>query len=155
LKKSPKELVGYCGIYCGACGIYQGRIKQMVENLQKVIRAWGFDKAAPELAKYDPAFKNYAEFEGVLDGFAKLLGDCPGCIAGGGSPSCVIRQCCKQKNYSTCVECAEMDTCKKLLREVATLENMKRIKALGVGKWAREMQKKVDKGYCQMDEILK
>lgn len=126
----------------------------MVENLRKVIGAWGFDKAAPELAKYDPVFKNYTEFEGVLDGFAKLLGECLGCVAGGGNPSCVIRQCCKQKNYSTCVECVEMDTCEKLLREVGSI-NMKRIKALGVDKWAKEMQKRVDEGYCQMDEIIK
>jgi hypothetical protein len=127
----------------------------MVENLQKVIRAYGFDKAVPELAKYDPVFKNYAEFEGVLNGFARLFGECPGCVAGGGNPNCDIRQCCKQKNYSTCAECVEMETCEKLLREVRSLENMNRIKALGVAKYAKEMQKRVDEGYCQMDEIIK
>ncbi|MEM2058924.1 MAG: hypothetical protein QXO76_11855 [Thermoproteota archaeon] len=53
MSKNPRELVGYCGLYCGACGIYQGRIKLAVENLRKVINAYGFDRIAPELAKWD------------------------------------------------------------------------------------------------------
>jgi hypothetical protein len=48
-----------------------------------------------------------------------------------------------------------MDTCEKLLRLVGTLENLKRIKAAGVSSWAKEMQKKVDSGYCQLDEMIK
>ncbi|MEM2930456.1 MAG: DUF3795 domain-containing protein [Thermoproteota archaeon] len=105
--------MGYCGLYCGACGIYQGRIKLAVENLRKVIGAYGFDKITPELAKWDPAFKNYAEFERVLDGLVRLFGECPGCVAGGGNPDCTVRQCCKQKDYATCAECTEMYTCGK------------------------------------------
>jgi len=155
LGKSPRELVGYCGIFCGACGIYQGRIKEAVENLRKVIGAYGFDKIGPELAKWNPAFKNYAEFEQVLDGFIKLFSECPGCVVGGGNPDCVIRPCCSPKKYATCIECVEMDTCEKLLREVGSLENLKRIKAAGVDKWAKEMQKKVEAGYCMLDEIVK
>jgi hypothetical protein len=155
LGKNPKELVGYCGLYCGACGIYQGRIKEAVENLRKVIGAYGFDKIAPELAKWEPSFKHYSEFNDVMNGLVKLFGECPGCVAGGGDPSCVIRQCCQQKSYSTCAECVEMDTCEKLLRFVGSLENMNCIKALGIDKYAKEMQKRVDEGYCQLDEMIK
>ena len=146
LSDNQKKLVGYCGLYCGACGIHQGRIKQAVENLRKTIYAYGFNKFAPELAKYEPAFQHCAEFEKVLDGFVKTFGECPGCI---------VRQCCRQKGYAICVECTEMDTCEKLLRLVGTLENLKRIKAAGVSSWAKEMQKKVDAGYCQLDEMIK
>jgi hypothetical protein len=64
-----KDLVSYCGLYCGACGIYQRRIKQAVENLRNVIEAYGFDKIYSELVNYEPAFQHYAEFEKVLDGF--------------------------------------------------------------------------------------
>ena len=153
MKNSPKDLVGYCGLYFGACGIYQGRVKEAVGNLRKVISAYGFDKIAPELAKWNPAFKNYAEFEKVLDGFVNLFGECPGCVAGGGDPSCLIRQCCRQKEYTTCAECNEMGTCEKLQRIVSSLENLKRIKAAGVDNWAKEMQKKVESGYCRLDEM--
>jgi len=152
LRKSPRKLVGYCGLYCGACGIYQGRIKLAVENLRKVIGAYGFDKIAPELAKWDPAFKNYAEFEKVLDGLVRLFGECPGCVAGGGNPDCVLRQCCRQKGYATCAECTEVNSCKELQSVGASLEGLKRIKAVGVDNWAEEMQEKVDAGYCQLDE---
>ena len=76
----PKNLIGYCGLYCGACGIYQGRITQVVKNLRKVIGAYGFDKIAPELAKWEPTLQYYAEFEKVMDGLVKLFGECLGCI---------------------------------------------------------------------------
>jgi hypothetical protein len=155
LEKDLRNLVGYCGLYCGACGIYQGRIKEAVGNLRKVIGVYGFDKIAPELAKWEPAFKNYAEFEKVLDGFAKLFGECLGCVAGGGDPNCVVRQCCRQKDYVTCTECIEMNTCEKLRRVGGSLDNLKRIKAAGVDNWAKEMQKRVDDGYCQLDDMTR
>ena len=156
MNESPKILVGYCGLYCGACGIYQGRIRQAVENLRKTISAYGFDKIAPELARWEPAFQHYPEFEGVLDGFVKLLGDCPGCVKGGGDPNCVVRECCKQKAYTTCAECAEMDACEKLRPTGGTaLEGLRKIRAVGVDKWTEEMQKKVDAGYCELDERVK
>ncbi len=155
LSGNNMKLVGYCGLYCGACGIQQGRIKQAAENLRKTIYAYGFNKFAPELAKYEPAFQHYAEFEKVLDGFVKLFGECQGCVDGGGDPSCVVRQCCRQKSYVTCVECTEMDTCEKLLHLVGTLENLKRIKVAGVDNWVKEMQKRVNAGYCQLDEMIK
>jgi hypothetical protein len=118
-----------------------------------VIGAYGFDKIMPELAKYEPSLKHYPEFDDVMNGLVKLFSKCPGC-AGGGNPDCAVRQCCKQKPYSTCAECAEMDTCEKLQRVVGSLENLKRIRALGVDNWAEEMQKRVDEGYCQLDEII-
>jgi hypothetical protein len=49
--------MGYCGLYCGACGIYWRRIKLAVENLRKVIGVYGFDKISPELAKWNPLFQ--------------------------------------------------------------------------------------------------
>jgi hypothetical protein len=148
LTNVPKNLVGFCGLYCGTCGIHQGRIKQAVENLRNMIGAYGFDKIIPELAKYEPSFKHYPEFDQVMNGLVRLFGECPGCIAGGGDPNCVVRQCCKQKNYATCAECTEMDACEKLQRVGGSLDNLKRIKAAGVDKWAEEMQKRVNAGYC-------
>ncbi len=150
MKENPPSLVGYCGLYCDACGIRQGRIRQAVENLRKVIGAYGFDKIAPELAKWEPAFQHYAEFEKIMDGWVKLFGECPGCVAGGGDPNCTVRQCCKPKGYNTCVECADMETCEKLQR-AGTEKTLQEIKTVDLDKWADEMQKKVDAGYCYID----
>jgi hypothetical protein len=154
LKESQKSLVGCCGLYCGGCGIYQGRIKQAVENLRCVIGAYGFDKIMPELAKWEPAFQHYAEFEKVTDGLVKLFGECPGCIGGGGDPNCAVRECAKQKAYATCAECTEMEKCEKVQRYGGphAIEGLRKIRAVGVDKWVEEMQKKVNTGYCYLDE---
>ncbi len=152
MSEGTKSLVGYCGLYCGACGIYQGRIRQAVENLNKVIRAYGFDKVAPELAKWEPALKHYKEFEQVMEGLINLFGGCPGCVGEGGNPTCEIRICCKQKGYSICVECVDMDSCKKLSKGDWTLKALRRIKAMGTENWIKEMEKKVNAGFCYLDE---
>ena len=155
MSRSAKSLVGYCGLYCGACGIHQGRIRQAVENLRKVIGVYGFDKMGSQLAKWEPAFQHYEEFEKVLDGFVSLLGDCPGCVAGGGDPSCTLRECCKEKGYTTCAECEELDSCEKAKRIAESLDELHRIRAMGVDEWADGMQKKVEAGYCYLDNEIK
>jgi len=106
----------------------------------------------PELAKWEQSLQHYAEFEKVMDGLIKLFGECPGCVGGGGDPNCAIRQCCQQKKFTTCVECAEIEKCEKLRRYAWALEKLQEIKATGIEKWREEMQKKVDKGYCYLDE---
>lgn len=153
MKENPENLMGYCGLFCGACGIYRGKIKQAVENLRGVIGAYGFDKIASELAKWEPAFQHYAEFEDVMNGFVKIFGGCPSCIKSGGDPNCAVRECCKQKAYATCAECADVEKCEKLRRYgPRALEGVRKIRAEGIGKWAEEMEKKVDAGYCYLDE---
>ena len=142
-------------MYCGACGIYQGKIKQAVENLRKVIGYYGFDKIASELAKWEPAFQHYTEFENVLDGFVKIFGECPACVGGGGDPNCAIRECSKQKGYAICAECTDIETCEKLQRYAWARDELRKIKAMGVNRWAEEMQKKVNAGYCSLDEKIK
>lgn len=155
MSTNPKDLVGYCGLYCGACGIYQQRVTRAVENLRKVISAYGFDKITTDLAKWEPAFQHYPEFENVMTGLVKLFGSCPGCIQGGGNPECILRACSKQKTYATCAECNEMETCEKLQRYPWAKGELRKIKKIGVDKWANEMQEKVAAGYCSLDERLK
>ncbi len=152
---NQKNLIGYCGLYCGACGIYLGRIKQAVENLRKVVGAYGFNKIMPELAKWEPSLQHYTEFENVMDGLIKLFGECLACVDGGGDPGCVVRQCCKPKGYTTCAECNELESCEKLQRYDWAKGELRKIKAMGVGKWAEDMQSKVSAGYCALDERIK
>jgi len=151
LKRSAKDLVGYCGLYCGVCGIRQGRIKQAVENLRKIIKFYGFDEVASDMARYETSFQHYPEFEKVMDGFVKLLGECPGCVAGGGDPNCAIRKCCRQRGYATCTECAEIDACEKVKQYLVAGKGLRKIQEIGVERWAEEMQKLADSGYCHLD----
>jgi len=114
LNADAEKIVGYCGLCCGFCRICRGRIRQASEDLRKVIGTYGFDKIALELSDWEPAFQHYTGFEEFFDGIMRIFGDCPGCVAGGGDPNCLIRECCKQKAYITCLECLEMDLCEKL-----------------------------------------
>lgn len=107
--------------------------------------AYGFDKSSSYLAKWEPAFKNYKEFEGVLDGIVRLFGSCPGCVAGGGDPNCAVRGCCRRKSHATCAECAEINKC-EVAQGHLQLEELKRIGDMGVESWADEMQRKAGAG---------
>lgn len=114
MDEKAEKTVGYCGLDCTFCGVFQGRIRQAFENLQKIIVAYDFGKIALELANHNPAFQHYSQFERVLDSFVKIFTDCPGCIARDKYPTCAVRECCKQRSHVTCLECVEMDMCEKL-----------------------------------------
>jgi len=143
--------VSYCGLYCNACGIRQQKIKTAVNNLRDIIAAYGFDKIMPELAKWEPSFKHYNEFDQVMNGLVKLFGDCPGCVDGGGDPNCKVRSCAKQKGYRTCAECSEAETCENLAPYRKGYKGLtpalQNIRKNDINKYAEEMEKKVAKGY--------
>lgn len=147
----PTGLVGYCGLYCEACDIYQGAFKERVEQLRDIIKRYGFDKAMPELTKWEPSFKHYKEFESVLDGLIKMFGSCPSCLGDGGDPDCKVRQCAKQKGYTTCAECNEAFTCEKL-KPYLNKETLERIREIGVASWAEKMHEKVNTGFSYLEQ---
>ena len=142
------SLVGYCGLYCDACRIRQGKIKEAVNNLRDTIASFGFDKIIPELANWEPSFKHYVEFKQVMDGLVKMFGYCAGCFENGGDPNCKVRLCARQKSYRTCTECGEARSCPKLEPYRRHFDiALPRIKESGVKGYAKEMQKKVDEKY--------
>ena len=152
----PVSQVGYCGLYCNACGIRQGKIKTAVNNLRGIIAAYGFDKMMPELVKYEPSFKHYNEFEQVMDGLVKTFDGCPGCFQGGGDPSCIARSCAKEGCFRTCADCDEAGTCEKLapfrIGFEGLLPGLESIRQKGIGRYAEEMQKEVDEGFSYLEE---
>ncbi len=76
----PLSLVTYCGGYCGACWIHNGKIREMAQTLQDTLRGWGIPERARALASAEPVAGHYAEFEAVLDWVQAQA--CPGCRAG-------------------------------------------------------------------------
>ncbi len=152
----PASQVGYCGLYCNACGIRQEKIKTAVNNLRGIIAAYGFDKMMPELAKMEPSFKHYNEFDQVMDGLVKMFGGCPGCFQGGGDPNCKARSCAKQRGFRTCADCDEAETCEKLapfrIGFEGLLPGLKIIRQKGIGRYAEESQKEVDEGHYYLEE---
>ncbi len=147
------ELAAYCGLYCGACGLKTGQIRNAAQTLQHMLKAYNYNEWAPTLAEFVPATKHYREFEGVMEWL--VTQDCEGCPAGGGNPGCTIRICAKEKGFAGCWECADAD-CDKVQQEIGksapiAAENQQRIREAGLETWLAEQAAKVEDGYSYLD----
>jgi len=111
--KVNKNLIAYCGLYCGQCPFYEGKIADLAKDLRKELRHTKFDRIAKGLSKYFRQFNNYDacyEFLGTMVKFRCKKT----CYDGGGPPFCRIRKCCLKRGSEGCWECAEFEVCKKL-----------------------------------------
>jgi hypothetical protein len=146
-EETNQELATCCGLYCGACSIKNGQIRDTAQNLKGMLAAYGYAGWAPQMAEFVPATKHYPEFEGVLEWLTTQ--DCPGCQAGGGNPACAIRICAREKGFAGCWECAEV-TCEKL-GEIdqgsPAPENRQRIRQVGLESWLAEQAAKGEGGF--------
>ncbi|GAB6273767.1 MAG: DUF3795 domain-containing protein [Peptococcaceae bacterium] len=130
-----KELIAYCGLYCGDCFNYKGEIADLARDLRKKLREAKFDRVSPGLAKFFKEFADYERCYEVLGAMVRLR--CKRtCRAGGGPPACKIRSCCQRKNIQGCWECEEFRTCAKLdflkpVHETAHLKNLDKLKKQG------------------------
>ena len=63
-----KELIAYCGLYCGDCFGHQGKIADLARDLRKELRKHRFDKTAETLSEvsFFATFKNYPQCYEVL-----------------------------------------------------------------------------------------
>lgn len=154
LDVKPVELAAYCGLYCGACDIYQKRIGQSGKELKKVLDAYRFNEIATQV----PGLEDYETFYKVLNTIVTFFGQCPGCLKGGGPPQCNIRNCCKEKGYKTCAECSSVP-CEKLKPQLDSYpqlgDDLQEIKKAGLEKWCQKQQEKVDKGLRYSDILSK
>jgi len=138
-----ENLVTYCGLYCGDCFIYQGKIADLARDLRKELRQAKFDKQA-ELMSQEPFFailKNYRQCYEVLGALVKFR--CKrACRGGGGPPFCKMRKCCQKKSIEGCWQCEEFETCEKLnflklFHDEAHLKNLRMINKAGVANFLK------------------
>ena len=138
MKTEDESLIAYCGLYCGDCHGYTGKIPDLARDLRKELRAYRYDKFAEFIAGegFGKVFKDYNKCYEVLGGMVKFR--CrKGCKNGGGPPFCKIRKCCQKKGIEGCWECDDFETCGKLsfLEPVhgnAHIKNLKTLKKKGV-----------------------
>ena len=142
---NPNELTTYCGLYCGACDIYQKRIGTSGNELKRLLDIYGFANWANQI----PGLEGYETFDKVLTNVIAFFGQCPGCQKGGGNPECPIRICSKEKGYQSCAECDSFP-CEKVQGIIDSYppakDNILEIRKIGLKKWAENQQKEVDKG---------
>ena len=134
-----KDLIAYCGLYCGECINHKGEIADLARDLRKKLREAKFDRVSRGLSKYFKEFNKYQECYEVLGAMVRLR--CKNaCRSGGGPPFCKIRKCCQKKRYEGCWECEEFETCKKLeflepIHGDAHIKNLRKIKKQGIDKF--------------------
>ena len=93
-----KDLIAYCGLYCGDCFAYQGEIADLARDLRKELRQAKFDRQAEAMSaiSFFEVFKKYGECYEVLGALVRFR--CKrACRGDGGPPFCKIRKCCQRK----------------------------------------------------------
>ena len=136
-KVNDAKLIAYCGLYCGDCHGFTGKIPDLARDLRKELRDIHYDKFASFISTFSfgKDFTNYDECYKVLGAMVKFR--CKkGCRNGGGSPFCKIRKCNQKKGFEGCWECSDFLDCKELkfLENVhgdAHIKNLKFIKKKG------------------------
>jgi len=142
-KNEDTNIIAFCGLYCGDCHGYTGKIPDLARDLRKELREIHYDKFASFISTYSfgKEFKNYDECYKVLGAMVKFR--CrKGCRNGGGSPFCKIRKCALKKGFFGCWECSDFETCKELqfLESVhgdAHIKNLKKIKKSGKAEFVK------------------
>jgi hypothetical protein len=133
-----RDLVAYCGLYCGDCVGYQGKVADLARELRKELRQAKFDKTAEYLStiSFFDIFQKYGDCYEVLGALVKFR--CrKTCKGGGGPPFCKMRKCCQKKGIDGCWQCDEFETCEKLdfLKPVhgdAHIKNLRILRKKGV-----------------------
>ena len=86
IKMGNEKLITYCGLYCGDCYGYQGKIASLAGKLTEELNNANFKKNANHFATlpFFKEFKNYDSFVKLLKTLEGLT--CEGCRDGGGPP---------------------------------------------------------------------
>jgi hypothetical protein len=133
-----KELIAYCGLYCGDCFAHKGVVADLARDLRKELRQAKFNRIAQAMSEtpFFAVYKDYPRCYEVLGALVKFR--CKKtCRSGGGPPFCKIRKCCKKKGLEGCWQCNEFETCENLdflktSHGEAHLKNLRMLKKEGV-----------------------
>lgn len=146
-------LTCYCGLYCGACAIKNGQIRDTASSLQDMLNTYQYGEWVPMVAEYFPVVKGWREFEGVMGWL--MTQDCPACLGGGGNPDCAIRICAKEKGLAGCWACDD-DPCDKVAAidegYTGAAKNRQRIREVGLDAWLAEQKALVESGFSYLSE---
>jgi hypothetical protein len=137
--KNRKELLAYCGFYCGDCLGHTGVIADATNDFKKVLDKYQFGRTAKSI--FPDQLKDYDRFYEIV-GFMTGL-KCPtSCREWEDSNvACEVRNCCIDNGFYACYECDDFETCEKLkslmdgLHYDASLKNLKAIREMGLKEW--------------------
>jgi len=69
-----KDLIAYCGLHCGDCYRYKGKIADLARDLRKELRQEKFDMTAEVMSEnsFFASFKNYQQCYELLGEMVKF-----------------------------------------------------------------------------------
>jgi hypothetical protein len=104
--------LAFCGLYCGDCAGHTGAVADAAEELKKVIAEYKFERTASDI--FFKELTEYDKFAEMLDFISGLHCSPPCRDKAKGDTDCKIRECCIERGYFACNECAEFADCDKL-----------------------------------------
>jgi hypothetical protein len=146
-----KQLVGWCGAYCGICAGFKGRITSTVAtDLKELIE--GHSDWVPKFGGID---FDYEEFKKGLEYYSKETSGCycqVPCKEGGGCP-CKMRGCAKERGVEVCFDCPEYpcEHIGEFLKGKTPDRIMEydRYKELGMEGWVGMNAERGERGFCR------
>lgn len=133
-----KELLAYCGLYCGDCAGFTGEIADAAQNFKETIEKCKFHQTAKHL--FPTELKDYDKLRKMIDFMTELK--CPMiCRQRKDSEvKCKILKCCRDKGFFACYECDTFDICDKLktlsgLHGDSHIKNLRAIYEKGLDNW--------------------
>lgn len=152
MTKERKDLLAYCGSYCGDCLGYTGVIAYAARDFTKVLEKYEFGRTAK--CVFPEELENYDTFYEAL-GFMTGLRCTQICRERGDSgTSCEVRRCCRDTGLYACYECDAFETCDRLrsfmggLHADSCLKNLRAIKEMRLEAWLIE-----GKRHCYWGEV--
>lgn len=137
-----KNLVTYCGLYCGLCGV-RARIPQRAAALRESLRV--AEKEGPE-----PFRRVLAELAAPPGNRCCRAGTCDN------TGHCGIRKCAVAKGVFACPLCSEYP-CKRIAtlgrNEPTLVHDGQRLKEIGLEAWIAEQEHRRQVGFCY-DDVL-
>ena len=145
--EEEKDLIAYCGLYCGDCFGYKGKIADLARDLRKELRQTKFSRIAQTMSEtpFFAVYKDYPQCYEVLGAMVKFR--CKRtCRGGGGPPVCKIRSCCQKKGIDGCWQCDEFEKCQKFesfrtIHGDSPRQNLRAIRKFGLDKWVEHRHK--------------
>jgi hypothetical protein len=105
-----KDQVTPCGLQCGECDMGNGNVTETIQKLEDYIHRYDVDKWAGLVPGGKDIDFNHLDKDLI---WLRENMRCPGCLNGGGNPDCPIRLCSKEKGFSSCAQCADLQACSK------------------------------------------
>jgi hypothetical protein len=136
------ELTAYCGLYCGDCIRYNGKVVDLAAELWHELQRAQFEKYAAVKSKSAKELEGYGSCCKVLEAIAKLKCVSPCRLGGNGCASpCPIKKCVQSRGMQGCWQCHEMERCAKFeflrpFHDDNPRENLRKVQKYGLARWA-------------------